>query len=76
MSKKQIREPLYNYIALDDPFVQLVNTPEFQRLRNIRQTSYEALYPSALHNRFVHSLGVFHLGQKAIESFLYDVLSG
>lgn len=27
---------------------------------------YESLYPSALHNRFVHSLGVFHLGKKAI----------
>lgn len=73
MSKKQIRDPLYDYITLDDPFVQLVNTPEFQRLRNIRQTSYEALYPSALHNRFVHSLGVFHLGQKAIDYFWINV---
>lgn len=69
MGKKQIRDPLYNYIELDSPFVKLVNTPEFQRLRNIRQTSYEALYPSALHNRFVHSLGVFYLGEKAIRYF-------
>lgn len=67
--KKMIRDPLYNYIELEDPFMLLVNTPEFQRLRNIRQTSYEALYPSALHNRFVHSLGVFHLGHKAIDYF-------
>lgn len=73
MSKKQIRDPLYNYITLDAPFVQLINTQEFQRLRNIRQTSYEALYPSALHNRFVHSLGVFHLGQKAIDYFWINV---
>lgn len=35
-------------------------------MRNIRQTGYASLYPSALHNRFVHSLGVFHLGKKAI----------
>ena len=69
MGNKQIRDPLYNYIELEEPFVQLIDTPEFQRLRNIRQTSYEALYPSALHNRFVHSLGVFHLGKKAIDSF-------
>lgn len=66
---KKIRDPLYNYIALEHPFMRLVNTPEFQRLRNIRQTSYEALYPSALHNRFVHSLGVFYLGHKAIDYF-------
>lgn len=69
MGKKQIRDPIYNYIELEDSFMALVNTPEFQRLRNIRQTSYEALYPSALHNRFVHSLGVFHLGKKAIMCF-------
>lgn len=67
MSTKKIRDPIYNYIELEDPFVNLINTPEFQRLRNIRQTSYEALYPSALHNRFVHSLGVFHLGKKVID---------
>ena len=45
---------------------KLSGVPE--RLRNIRQTGYASLYPSALHNRFVHSLGVFHLGKKAISS--------
>lgn len=78
MSSKKIRDPIYNYIELEDPFVDLINTPEFQRLRNIRQTSYEALYPSALHNRFVHSLGVFHLGKKVIDHLwenAKDVLS-
>lgn len=67
---KTIRDPIYNYIEFDDEHMNLVNTPEFQRLRNIRQTGYEALYPSALHNRFVHSLGVFHLGKKALNYFL------
>lgn len=74
--KKQIRDPIYNYIELEQPFVDLINTPEFQRLRNIRQTSYEALYPSALHNRFVHSLGVFHLGEKAINYFEINIRDG
>lgn len=72
---KTIKDPIYNYIELDNQFMQLVNTPEFQRLRNIRQTSYEALYPSALHNRFVHSLGVFYLGCKAIKHFYKNVLN-
>lgn len=70
---KKIRDPHYNYIELGAPFMLLVNTPEFQRLRNIRQTSYEALYPSALHNRFVHSLGVFYLGHKAIDYFWVNI---
>ena len=65
-SNKTIRDPMYGYIKIDYPFTVLIDTEEFQRLRNIRQTGYQSLYPSALHNRFVHSLGVFHLGREGI----------
>lgn len=71
---KQIKDPIYGYVDIDDIYIQLINTPEFQRLRNIVQTSYQALYPSALHNRFVHSIGVFHLGEKAFSCFKRNVL--
>lgn len=66
---KTIRDPMYGYITIEEPFAQLIDTEEFQRLRNIRQTGYQSLYPSALHNRFVHSLGIFHLGKKALSYF-------
>ena len=68
-SSKTIRDPMYGYITIEEPFAQLIDTEEFQRLRNIRQTGYQSLYPSALHNRFVHSLGVFYLGKKALGYF-------
>jgi HD superfamily phosphohydrolase len=42
-------------------------------LRNIRQTSYSAFYPAATHNRFVHSLGVYHLGTIAIEALIKSI---
>lgn len=70
---KQIKDPIYGYVDIDDEYIQLINTPEFQRLRNVVQTSYQALYPSALHNRFVHSIGVFHLGEKAFSCFKANV---
>lgn len=70
---KKIKDPIYGYIDIEDWHIQLVNTPEFQRLRSIIQTSYQALYPSALHNRFVHSIGVYHLGKKAFKSFERNV---
>lgn len=70
---KLVRDPLYGYIIIDDVFIPVIDSAEFQRLRNIRQTGYAALYPSALHNRFVHSLGVFHLGKKAIKYFCRNV---
>ena len=70
---KQIKDPLYGYIEVEELYIPLIDSAEFQRLRNIRQTGYASLYPSALHNRFVHSLGVFHLGKKAINNFINNV---
>lgn len=64
---KQFKDPVYGYVEVKSCYIPIINLAEFQRLRNIRQTGYASLYPSALHNRFVHSLGVFHLGKKAID---------
>lgn len=70
---KQLKDPVYGYINIDDEYIPLIDSAEFQRLRNIRQTGYQALYPSALHNRFVHSFGVFHLGEKAFDCFKRNI---
>lgn len=68
---KKFRDPVYGYIEIDENIVHnIIDTAAFQRLRNIRQTSYAPLYPSSLHNRFVHSLGVYHLGCLAIKALL------
>lgn len=69
MSKK-IRDPIYDYITIEDEFLPIIDSIEFQRLRNIIQTSYTSIYPSALHNRFTHSLGVFWLGNIAFDSLI------
>lgn len=66
---KILRDPVYGYIEIEENIVHnIIDTSTFQRLRNIRQTSYAPLYPSALHNRFVHSLGVYHLGCLAFDA--------
>lgn len=67
-SAKRMKDPVYGYIELDKWVCDnVIDTPEFQRLRRVVQTSYAPLYPSALHNRFVHSLGVYHLGCRAAD---------
>ena len=68
---KVLRDPIYGYISIPREYMNnIVDTAEFQRLRRIMQTSYSPLYSSALHNRFVHSLGVFYLGTIAAKSLL------
>lgn len=59
--RKRFKDPIYGYI--DEAIISnIVDTAGFQRLRNVIQISYSPLYSSAVHNRFVHSLGVYHLG--------------
>lgn len=75
---KSFKDPVYGYIEIDNYIIStIIDTPEFQRLRNIIQTSYSPLYPSAVHNRFVHSLGVYHLGKflsLSVQKKLFDSL--
>jgi uncharacterized protein len=57
-----IRDPVHVYIKLDDLAFDLMNTPQMQRLRWIKQLGLANLvYPGANHTRFEHSLGVYHL---------------
>lgn len=66
---KRLKDPIYGYIDIEEDIIsEIVDTAEFQRLRNIIQTSYSPLYSSAVHNRFVHSLGVYHLGKIVTKS--------
>lgn len=66
---KTIFDVIHGFIKFGDHLVEIIDTPEFQRLRKIKQlgaTNY--VFPSANHTRFEHSLGVCYLGGKMINS--------
>lgn len=64
-----IRDPLYGSIPLDPLARLLVDTVAFQRLRRIRQLAMASeAYPSAMHTRFEHAVGVYHLSGLVISS--------
>lgn len=72
---KRFKDPIYGYIDIPIDYVKnIIDKSEFQRLRRISQTSYSALYSSSVHNRFIHSIGVFYLGGIA-SSYLCAFLS-
>lgn len=74
---KKIKDPVYGYIPVEVEFIgNIIDTPMFQRLRRVIQTSYSPLYSSTLHNRFVHSLGVFYLGSIAANCLKRAILEG
>lgn len=64
-----VRDPVHGDIHLSREELQLLDTPEMQRLRGVRQlgTAY-LVYPGAQHTRFEHSLGTMHLTQCMIEA--------
>jgi|GEM_PF-1660364 len=70
--KREIRDPIYDYIYLSNLESAIIDTPTFQRLDRIRQMhSVYKVYPSARYSRKVHSLGVMHLCGRAICRLLY-----
>ena len=68
---KIFRDPVHGLIRIleQDAFLyELINTPEFQRLRHIRQLGMSSLtYPGAEQSRFGHSLGVYWLANRMLQ---------
>jgi len=66
---KIIKDNIHGYIEISDLAVKIIDTPEFQRLRRIKQTSSSFyVFPSLVHSRFEHSIGVYHLTGLMIEN--------
>jgi HD superfamily phosphohydrolase len=74
MPERIYRDSVHNIINIDPGttegrlLVALIDTPEFQRLRRVRQLglAYFA-YQSAEHSRFTHSLGAGHLATRILD---------
>jgi len=72
MSRPRVfRDPIHGLISIDpgdELLLALIDSPEFQRLRRVRQLGVSHLtYPGAEHTRFNHSMGVFHVAQRMLE---------
>ena len=63
-----VRDVLYGYIELTPLARRIIDTSEFQSLRDLRQLGLASyVFPSANHTRFEHSLGVYHLAGQLLK---------
>ncbi|MDD2666078.1 MAG: HD domain-containing protein [Methanocellales archaeon] len=70
---KVVKDPVHGYILLDGLALELIDTPEVQRLRRIRQLGLSNfVYPGANHTRFEHSLGTLHLVDMLLKTLSID----
>lgn len=61
----EIRDPIHGFIYREPKEKKLVDTQVFQRLRRLKQLALASLvYPGAVHSRFEHSLGAFHIARE------------
>ena len=64
----EVYDIIHGYINIDPLAKRIIETEEFQRLREIKQLGCcNQVFPSAIHTRFEHSLGVYHLAKKYIQ---------
>ena len=74
MPERIYRDPVHNIIRLQtdsdegELMMRLIDAPEFQRLRRIKQLGLGLYtYQGAEHSRFTHSLGAFHLMTRVLD---------
>nr|XP_034335733.1 deoxynucleoside triphosphate triphosphohydrolase SAMHD1 isoform X1 [Crassostrea gigas] len=64
MEAKIINDPIWGPIELHPLCIRIIDTPQFQRLRYIKQLGgISFVYPGACHCRFEHSIGTSYLAR-------------
>lgn len=65
---KLFNDPVHGHVELHPLLVHVLDTTEFQRLRDLTQLGgVQLVFPGASHRRFEHSIGVAHLARVFME---------
>ena len=69
--EKVFRDPIHGHVIVDNQIIlDLINTPEFQRLRRIKQLGTTSLtFHGAEHSRVGHCLGVYEIARRMCNHF-------
>jgi hypothetical protein len=73
MRSKVVQDPVHGNIPVDGIFLDIMDRPEMQRLRYIKQLGLGYLvFPGANHTRFEHCLGTYHLSGRMASAIGLD----
>ncbi|NIG76099.1 HD domain-containing protein [Klebsiella sp. Ap-873] len=68
-------DPIHGVIRITKLEKKIIDHPLFQRLREIRQNTFlYKVFPSAMHSRFEHSVGVMHLSYEILKNLDLNAL--
>ena len=68
-SSHTIKDPVHGNIKIPGSVLEVVDSPEMQRLRRVSQLGFSSLvYPGANHSRFEHSLGTYFLTKQVAQN--------
>ncbi|KAJ2518490.1 hypothetical protein H4217_003297 [Coemansia sp. RSA 1939] len=68
ISTKYVNDPIHGYIKLNKHMLEFIDTPQFQRLRNLKQIgSGYHVFPGGSHNRFEHCIGTSFLANEVVQ---------
>lgn len=68
-------DPIHGVIRITKLEKKIIDHPLFQRLRDIRQNTFlYKVFPSAMHSRFEHSVGVMHLSYEILKNIDLNAL--
>ncbi len=69
----KILDPIHGTIRITCFEKNVINHRLFQRLRTVKQNTFlYKVFPSAMHSRFEHSLGVMHISYKIYENLVLN----
>ena len=64
-----IRDPIHGAIELTSDERALIDSPQYQRLRNVKQLGFADLaFPGATHTRYAHGLGAMAMATKVFDA--------
>lgn len=74
MKDQRVRDPIHNLVKfsskspIDCVLWEVIQRPEFQRLRRVRQLGLsELVYPGATHSRFSHAVGAMQMARRMVD---------